>query len=185
MKILYGGSFNPPTLAHLKVYHQMMETFDVEEFVFMPTANIYSKPDLAPISHRLEMLRIMCDGLEKAVVSDFEANMTEYKGTSYTLKNFPGYYFLMGADNFSYIEKWIDYPNFIINNKFIVVPRDGLDLESMFDKDEYLTKYRNNFIIMGDFKEIDLSSTDFRNNFNKDIVPEKVYSYILKNGLYK
>ena len=113
MKILYGGSFNPPTNAHLKVYEKMMELFDVEEFVFMPTANVYSKPDLAPISERIKMLEIMCEKLEKTSVSDFEANMKEYKGTAYTLKNFPGYHFLMGADNFSYIEKWIDYPNFI------------------------------------------------------------------------
>lgn len=185
MKILFGGSFNPPTKAHLEVYNRINKMFDVEEFIFLPTANVYNKPELAPISDRIQMLRLICGKIENASVSDFEANMTEYKGTSFTLKHFPDFYFLMGADNFDYIDKWIDYPNLIINNKFIVIPRDDIDLESKFEKDEYLNKYKDNFIILKDFEEIDLSSSMFRKSLDKDIVPEEVYDYIVKNNLYE
>lgn len=185
MKILFGGSFNPPTKAHLEVYNRLNNMFNIEEFIFLPTANVYNKPELAPITDRINMLSLVCGKIENAFVSDFEANMKEYKGTSYTLKHFPGYYFLMGADNFDYIEKWMDYPNLIINNKFIIIPRDDIDLESKFDKDEYLNKYRDNFIILKDFEEIDLSSSMFRKNKDMKLVPKEVYEYILKHNLYE
>lgn len=185
MKILFGGSFNPPTNAHLEVYNRLNSMFDIEEFVFLPTANVYNKPELAPIIDRINMLNLVCKKLENAFVSDFEANMTEYKGTSFTLKHFPDFYFLMGADNFDYIDKWIDYPNLIIDNKFIIIPRDGINLEFKFENDEYLKKYRDNFIVLKDFEEIDLSSSMFRKSLDKMLVPSEVYEYIVRNNLYE
>jgi len=184
MKILYGGSFNPPTVAHMEIALKLYQEFEVEELVFLPTGNVYGKPDLAPISDRINMLLIMCKYLKNAAVSDFEANMSEYKGTSYTLDHFKGYYFLMGADNFDYIEKWIDYPNVVIKNKFIIVPRSGYDLDSKFNSIDILKKYRDNFIVL-DFEKIDMSATMFRNSFDKDVVINEIYEYIEKSGLYK
>lgn len=184
MKVLYGGSFNPPTRAHLKIAEKIYEKFDVEEFVFLPTANNYQKPNLAPICDRITMLTFICKHLKNASVSDFEAKISEYKGTSYTLECFPGFYFVMGADNFDYIEKWINYPEVIIKNKFIIVPRDKYDFEKKFKSEYYLNKYRDNFIIL-DIEDIDMSASLFRINNDRDLVIDEVYDYIKEHSLYK
>ena len=185
MKVLFGGSFNPPTKAHFEISKKISQKFNVSEFVFLPTADNYSKPDLAPFKDRFNMCLIGCKYLKNATVSDFEGKLNEYKGTTYTLKHFSGYWFLMGADNFDYIEKWIDFPNVIINNKFILVPREGYDFDAKFNSNEYLNKYRDNFIILDDFKEIDLSATKFRKTLDKELVIDEVYEYINNKGLYK
>ena len=110
-----GGGGGPMGVgkSNAKVYVKSSDGIkfdDVEEFVFLPTANNYQKPNLAPICDRITMLTFICKHLKNASVSDFEAKISEYKGTSYTLECFPGFYFVMGADNFDYIEKWINYP---------------------------------------------------------------------------
>ena len=184
MKVIYGGSFNPPTKAHLEISLKLYENYNIEELVFLPTANVYLKPDLAPIEDRIAMLLIMCKHLKNARVSDFEAKMSEYKGTSYTLQHFKGYYFLMGADNFDYIEKWIDFPNVVINNKFIIVPRSDFKLEEKYKSNRYLDMYRDNFLIL-DFEKNNISATEFRKTYNNEIVIDEIYEYINKKGLYK
>lgn len=184
MKVLYDGSFNPLTIDHLKVYEVLIGKFNIKEIIFMPTANFYEKPDLVLILKKLICLKIICFGLKKVVVSEIELNMTEYKTTSFTFECFSGYYFLMSADNFSYIEKWINYSNFIFNNKFII-SGDGFDFENKFNLDIYLTKYRDNFIILDDLYEIGLRSSDFRQSFNKNSVTKEDFDYILNNNKNK
>ena len=57
----------------------------------------------------------------------------------------------------------------------------------MFNEDkinnEYLNKSLEKFEII-DFDVSDVSSTEFRNEINKEIVCEEVYDYIIKNELY-
>lgn len=70
----------------------------------MPLANVYAKPDWVLVSKRIDMLKNNVLWIKKVGVSGFELNVTEYKVTSFTLECFSSYYFLMSADNFSYIE---------------------------------------------------------------------------------
>ena len=108
MKIIYGGSFNPPTIAHYEIAKYILDKFPESEIVFVPTAQHYNKPGLCYDIDRINMLKILCHKLgNRASVSGFEIYQKEYLGTYYTLKHFGDCYFLMGADNFDYIEKWI------------------------------------------------------------------------------
>ena len=72
INVIFGGSFNPPTVAHYEISKQIIEHFNVLDFVFMPTGNNYSKPELINASHRYKMLELVCKKLKNARVSDFE-----------------------------------------------------------------------------------------------------------------
>lgn len=186
MTIIYGGTFNPPTIAHFEIAKYLMNKFPNSKLVFLPTASFYAKSAKESFIHRYKMLEILAKKLgENASVSNFENRQKKYLGTYHTLKHFDNAYFVLGADNLLHIEMWIKYPDVVIENKFIVFPRDNINLEKIFLENEILQKHRDNFIILDDFKEINISSTLFRKTKNQDYVLPEVYQYILENNLYK
>ena len=93
----------------------------------------------------------------------------------------------MGADNFDYIEKWIKFPEIVIENKFIVIPRDNYDIEKKFKENEILNKYRDNFIILEEFDKVYISSSEYRNTKNKSLLLDEINEYIeeQEKELYK
>ena len=46
MIILYGGSFNPPTLAHYGVVKLLNEVYNPDKIILMPVGCKYPKPNL-------------------------------------------------------------------------------------------------------------------------------------------
>lgn len=186
MTIVYGGSFNPPTIAHYEIAKYILEKYPNSTFYFLPTNNSYNKEGLKDLNLRVKMLELLCDKLgEKAKVSDFEGKLDKYYGTYFTLSNFVDPYFVMGADNFKTITTWINYPKIIIDFKFIIIPRDNIDINAIISSDEYLEKYKENFIILEGFKEVDLSSSVYRKTKNSSLLLKEVDEFIKENKLYK
>lgn len=186
MTIVYGGSFNPPTIAHYEIAKYILDKFPKSILYFLPTNNSYNKEGLKDFNLRVKMLELLCDKLGKrAKVSDFEGKLDKYYGTYYTLSNFVDPYFVMGADNFESITTWINYPKIIIDFKFIIIPRDNIDINAIINSDEYLEKYKDNFIVLDDFKEVDLSSSVYRKTKNSSLLLKEVDEFIKENNLYK
>jgi len=186
MVILYGGSFNPPTIAHFKIAKYIIEKFKDDQFFFLPTNNFYKKDNLKDFHYRCDMLEILCRKLDnKAQVSFFELELDKYYGTDYTLKHFEDPCFVLGADNLESITSWINYPNVVIDNKFIIVPRDDIDLDRIINDNEVLKKYRNNFIILENFNNIYISSSNYRKTKDDKLLLLEVAEYIKNNHLYK
>lgn len=184
MIIIYGGAFNPPTKAHYKIAETLIEKFNPDTFYFLPVGSYYNKVGMLDYEERFKMTKIMADKLTNAVVSDKE-NEKEFRGTYFMLKDFSlidnDLYFVMGADNFSYIDKWINGEKLIEEFKFIVLTRNGYDVDKLIE--EKYSNHRKNFTVV----EIDypISSTDFRVNKDASILLEDVYEYIIKNKLYE
>lgn len=184
IKVLFGGSFNPPTKAHYEIAKEVIDKFEVKEFVFLPTGNVYNKPNLIECKQRIAMLDLLCKKLKNASVSDYEMKQDVYLGTYKTLEHFKGFYFLMGADNFITLHQWINYPNVIINNKFIVVERNNLDLNEYINKHLDVKNNINNFLFYEDFKQIDISSSKFNQTKDYSLLLEEVADYIINHNLY-
>lgn len=184
IKVIFGGSFNPPTKAHFEIAKMVIEKFQVVDFIFLPTGNVYNKANLIDAKYRIEMLQLLCDKLNNASVSDYEMRQTKYLGTYKTLEDFRGYYFLMGADNFITLPQWINYPNVVINNKFIVINRDGIDCLKFMKEEDIIYEYKDNFIFVDDFKEIDISSSKYHQTKDKNLLLEEINFYIEKQNLY-
>ena len=185
MDIVYGGSFNPPTVAHFRIAERVMALYPDCEFYFLPTGHAYGKTDLIDDYHRVKMLKLLCRRLGgQARVSTIETRDQTFAGTYYTLRYFCDPMFVLGADNLLGIESWIRYPKVIIENKFIVIPRGDINLDYLFKNNSVLNEYRNNFIIL-DMGNLGISSSQFRNTKdNKYLLPE-VAQYIKENNLYE
>lgn len=185
MIIVFGGTFNPVTKAHVKIAQKIEEEFKPEKIIILPTGDSYTwKKDFVPFFHRKEMLKLVFNG-DLFEILDLE-NVDNYQGTYQSLLKIKeiyqkDIYFLLGADNLLYINKWINYEKIIDEFKLIVVKRDNIFIE------KYLT---NNFPNQKDNFEIvncnlPLSSSNFRaDTTQKEIVDKKVYKYIIKNKLY-
>ena len=184
MIIIYGGAFNPPTKAHYLISKMLIEKFRPDTFYFLPVGEKYNKRDMASFVDRFNMTSIVANHLPKASVSTIE-NENKFRGTYYILKEFsqidPDLYFVMGADNFDYLDKWIMADNLIKEFKFIILTREGYDVDKLIN--EKYHEHKENFIIVK--VEIPISSTNFRNSKNKEILLDEVYSYIESNNLYE
>ena len=119
------------------------------------------------------------------VISELE-NSKNYEGTYQSLLKIKEefkreVYFLLGADNLLYLNKWINYEKIIEEFKLIVVKRDNIFIEKYILNN--FEKQKNNFKMFD--CNMPLSSSSFRTNPSKsELVDEEVYQFILKNNLY-
>ncbi|HVA82313.1 MAG TPA: nicotinate-nucleotide adenylyltransferase [Candidatus Binataceae bacterium] len=112
---VFGGSFNPIHLGHLRSAEEDREALQLDLVYFVPAASPPHKPagELAPAEHRLEMARLAAKGNRHFMVSDVEIRRG---GSSYsidtvrffraTLRQPATLYLLMGADQFAELETW-------------------------------------------------------------------------------
>ncbi len=186
LKILFGGSFNPPTLAHYEIARYLLQKYPQAELYFLPANNFYEKDNLKDYHYRRQMVDLVCKKLGiRAKINDFELNLGKYYGTWYTLKHFPEAYFVIGADNLQTLDTWIKYPDVVCDNKFIVFPRNNIDIEAVFRKNKVLDEYRDNFLVLEDFPNFDISSSIYRKTKDKLYLLPEVAEFIEKNDLYK
>lgn len=187
MNIVYGGSFNPPTLAHLEIIDLLIERFKPENVIILPVGKKYVlKTNLASDLDRLNMLKLMLKD-KKVIISTLEMEDTKFKGTFYSLeelgKTYSDLYFVLGADNLCNLKSWINYQGLMEKYNFIALSRDGLDC-SNYIKNNYC-EYLKHFITV-EFNN-PISSSMIRNSItkHKNMLDSDVYEYIVKNKLYE
>lgn len=84
---IFGGSFNPPTAAHISLANQIIEKVsNVEKVIFVPVSTKYNKNGLAPDEDRLNMLKNICNNHKNLEVSSIELESTRQLYTIETLK---------------------------------------------------------------------------------------------------
>ena len=130
---LFGGSFDPPHLAHLEIAKVAVEHCGLSGVVFIPCREspLKGRSPGAPGAARLEMLRLAVEGLSWAEVSDWELSRPGPSYSWQTVEHFAaqypraGLHWLMGADQWAIVERWAR-PDFLRGHlTFIVFARDG------------------------------------------------------------
>ncbi len=189
MKIgFFGGSFNPPTNAHIMLAEKIINECKLDKVIFVPMGDFYPKNNLAKSKDRFNMLKIACKDKDNMEVSDIELKSQEnlHAIDAFMLieKNYPNddRYFIMGADNFVNIKNWKESEMLINNYKFIVIEREKINLKEYIEKN--YKKQKENFIVIENSGYKDHSSSNYRNNNMQDIIPEKVLEYIKENAIY-
>lgn len=193
MKIgIFGGSFNPPHKMHVHIAKELINKHYVDKVIFVPTGSKYKyKNNLLPDKYRFDMLQLIVNKDVNLSVSDFELK-DNVVYTYQTLNYFKNknecaeIYFICGADNLSYIDKWMNGEDILRNYKILVVERNGEKIENLLAK--YKDYERN--IIVANIKQKDISSTKIREKLkqNKSVInllDDDVYTYIIENNLYK
>ncbi len=186
MVLVFGGSFNPPTKAHLNIINKLLSIYPDSHILILPVGNHYLKPELIDIKHRLKMLEIMTESLKQVSISDLEAYQ-KFQGTYASLnelsKTYKDIYFVIGMDNLSSVRRWMKYQNLLATYPFIIMNRKSN--KHLGDVNHMFNDVKHDFTLI-DFDD-EVSSTDARDNPDKrsSILTNEVLKYINQNNLYK
>lgn len=189
--VVLGGSFNPPTVAHLKLMQAAMEAINADKGFFMPTPFWYVERKLRrtgfgnealPNDVRLKMLESMCQEDQRLYVSDYEMFRKDRGFTYETLQKVSEenpdskVYFVVGSDKLLIIPRWHRIREFLNDFVILVAKRNGEDPESMINENELLSMNQHAFEIFETDDEIDeVSSSLFREKFRKKDLVAKSY----------
>lgn len=193
MKIgFFGGSFNPPTKAHINLAIEALDKCKLDKLVFVPMGDTYKKAGLAKAEDRLKMLEIVCENAndKKLEVSDIELKLTKriHAIDAFKLikKSYPNdeAFFIMGADNFTNILNWKQSEELIENYKYIIFERKEIDLGKYIEAHEEIKKHKENIKIIQNKEHKNTSSSEFRGSKDKEIISKEVLEYIKENKIY-
>lgn len=193
MIVVFGGSFNPITNAHLAIAQEVINNIDnVSKIIFVPVGDKYPKKTLISANHRLNMLYLAVVKNNLFEISENEVKASRRLYTIETLDYIKGLYpneeiaLLIGADKIHEIPRWKEAHRLMDDYKIILMNRNGIDLNHFLDKPEY---NKENFIVFNTIN-IDISSTIIRDYVKQGkniqyLTDGDVISYIKKNNLYK
>ena len=176
---IYVGSFNPVHIGHIDVVNYLIKEKYVDKVLIVPTLNYWNKFNLIDIKHRINMLKIF-ENEDIKIDTKNNKYIYTYELLNVLSKEYDDeLYLIMGADNIIEFDKWKNYKK-LLKYKIIVVNRNNIDIN------KYIKKYNtNNFIVINDYKYIDISSTELRENLNSKYIDKKVLDYIKKNNLFR
>ncbi len=188
---IFGGSFNPPHVAHLIIAELVREQFALDQILWIPNRQspFKQEEELAPADDRLEMTRLVVAGNEAFAISELELRRS---GTSYTVDTIrmlqnedsaARYHLIIGSDSLAGFEGWRDPEEILRRVRLIVYPRTGhLDAAAPAGHD-------GDGVLFADAPLLDVSSTAIRKRRRQGktiryMVTEPVLEYIGDRGLY-
>lgn len=146
MRIIFGGAFNPPTIAHKDIYYFIQSKLDFSWFVYLPVSCLYHKEGLASNEDRYQMLKLLTKEMPKAKVSKDEYKDDKYLGTyHYLISQKEESRFLIGSDNLRDLKTWINYEKLVEDCRFIVISRGNMDDIGYIESDPLLSRFRSIF----------------------------------------
>ncbi|RMD45785.1 MAG: nicotinate (nicotinamide) nucleotide adenylyltransferase [Aquificota bacterium] len=207
MIALYGGSFDPVHIGHLRIAEDIRETFSLRKVIFIPAYHSPLKPgSRASAEDRLNMLKLSIENNQYFDVDDIEIKR---KGKSYTIdtilyyKEKIGYtpVFIVGTDAFLTLHLWKEPSRLLKNANFIVAGRDKTSFYEVVEyikdyfpfvvlrKDTDIPKHEPSNVFYSDIRRLDVSSTEIRNRIKegksiKYLVLPEVEEYIFNKKLY-
>jgi len=205
---LFGGTFNPIHLGHLRGAEEIRETFGLQEVIFIPAAHPPHKvtEEIIEAHHRLEMVKRATRKNPQFSTSDVELKRGGKSYSVDTIRYFleklkDSLYFILGRDAFMEIETWKDFHNLFSLCNFIVMARPGFIqasplpevLAPAFRYDQGVSAWvhaSGNIVFFKEINFLDISSTKVRELAQKGgslkyLVPPEVEAYIAKHGLYR
>jgi nicotinate-nucleotide adenylyltransferase len=174
---LFGGSFNPPHVAHQLVALYVLETTPVTELWFVPAfQHAFDKP-LVPFPERYRMCELAAGALgSRARVSDIEARLGGPSRTLKTVerlqKDHPGTEFslVVGSDLVGEIDDWYGGETLRRRVPIIVVGRAG--------------GHGSAPVVMPAVSSTEIRASLAAGRDASTVVPKTVLDYIASRGLY-
>jgi nicotinate-nucleotide adenylyltransferase len=187
---LIGGTFDPIHIGHLVIAEEALDRLALRTVVFVPAARPPHKREdaVTPVEDRLEMVRLAIEGNPRLSLSDIEARRPSLSYTIETVRELRATFgeeellFIMGADSLVQFLTWKDPGGLLSTCTFVVVPRQGADVENVAP--EVRARVR-----LLDMPLIGISSRDIRERVRlgrtiRYLVPAKVQAFIEKKKLY-
>jgi nicotinate-nucleotide adenylyltransferase len=208
---LFGGTFNPIHMGHLRGAEEIREAFGLQHVIFIPAAIPPHKAteEVIEAKHRLEMVRLATAYNPFFSTTDIELSRPEKSYSIDTVRYFRKqhpdiFFFILGRDAFMEIETWKEFQHLFSLCNFIVMTRPGFQktlstsplpeaLIPVFRYDQEIKGWIHTSGYTLHFKDItvlDISSTKVRELIEKGgsvryLIPSEVEAYIKKHGLYR
>jgi nicotinate-nucleotide adenylyltransferase len=210
---LFGGTFNPIHLGHLRAAVEVQEAFDLDKILLIPSAVPPHKKaqEIAGAEERLEMVRLAVQDVPSLEASDVELGRPGPSYTVETLHHFQNkfgthcvIYFIVGIDAFFEITTWRAYLQLFSLAHFIILARPGGRIDDLgafilkhisreYEQDRTRKQYRHpewRTIFSLHVTHMDISATQIRARIKEGrsvrfLVPPQVEDYIQKKGLYR
>lgn len=205
---IFGGTFDPIHLGHLRAAEEVREAFGLAQVVFILAASPPHKLDrpIIPIAHRWAMVKEAIAQHPAFTLSDVEIRRN---GASYSIDTITHYrstlgaeeqlFFILGADAFLEIETWKDYHRLFALCDFVVISRPNFDpTEASVLRTEGFKKaardhYRHTSgynVYLFSVTPIGISSSAIRKAVKEGrsityLVPAAVEQYIKRERLYQ
>ena len=194
---IYGGTFNPPHIGHLRGAAQAIEALGLDRLILIPDRIAPHKqiPSGSPCpEQRLEMIRIAAKPYEKMEVSDLELRR---EGPSYSCitvqqihEMYPdaGLYLLMGTDMFTSFLTWKNPEEIMKHAALAVMSRGERGEASAIEDQKQVIEAMGYEAVVIENKVTAISSTQLRRllafRCAGEFLPEGVLDYIRENRLY-
>jgi nicotinate-nucleotide adenylyltransferase len=190
---VFGGSFDPPHLAHASLLQTAVNELALDEMRVLPTGQAWHKNrTLSDAKHRLAMAELAFKKMPNVVVDDQEILRT---GPSYTVdtlrslaavKPLADVYLMMGADQAAVLTTWRAWQEILQLATVCVADRgDTIRASGQFDAEELFPR---RFIHL-QMPALDISATQIRSRVAAaqpidTLVSEPVARYIADHHLY-
>ena len=194
---IYGGSFDPIHLGHLKTATTLKTELQLDHLFLLPCCEPVHKDGLKyPSNDRLKMLNL---ALEKFSTLEIDSREILRGGGSYmidTLHELKQIYrdepicLIIGMDSFFKIKTWKDWQEFSKLVHLVILERQGFNIiDSSLDsfhntKDvNQLRLESNGLLYFSNCPKINISSSDIRdriaaNQNLDDLLPKSVINYL-------
>lgn len=135
MLALYGGSFDPPHIGHVRVALKALDVLDIDRLIIVPNfRNPFKSSACAEGAVRIQWLKQIFAPYEKVDISDFEVNLHRSVPTIETVEHYATdnekLYLIIGADNLPSLQQWHNYEKLAQKVIFVVATRDGIAIPS-------------------------------------------------------
>ncbi len=195
---IFGGSFDPPHIAHIALAKHAVEQFGLNELRIIPTGDAWHKArTLTPSPHRLAMTRLAFVDVPQAVVDPREIDR---QGATYTFDTLQALkaehpdadlYLFIGADQANAFKTWHRWQE-ILGLATVVVADRPIDGQGGM-----VSQWHN--AVSPDVQRLDMpslnvSATEIRAHFAQGPYPASkmsawlsaaVQHYIEKHSLYR
>ena len=206
---LFGGTFNPVHLGHLKIAEEMADLLQVEQMRLLPCSiPPHREAPEVGAKQRLAMLRLALANQSVLMSDDLELNRA---GPSYTIDTLKlvredvgesvPLFLCLGMDVLSTIDTWQRWQELLNYCHIAVSPRPGWaqpekgNLANWIDRHRLdnlteVKKASHGHIYFCDLMMLELSSTAIRENIKRgesisSMTPDAVVDYIKQHQLYK
>ena len=194
-----GGTFDPIHYGHLVAAAEAAEEFRLEQVVFVPAGQPpHKRPEtVTDARHRVLMTVLATVANDVFVVSRVDIDRP---GPSYTVDTLTELqrlygpetelYFITGADAMSQILQWKDGESLFEMCHFIAATRPGYSLMTFKKALGPVAQKFKDRIHPLQVPALAISSSDIRHRIRQGrsaryLLPDPVWHYIMKNGLYR
>ena len=191
-----GGTFDPIHHGHLVAASEVLDRFELDEVVFVPTGEPWQKHGryVSAAEDRYLMTVIATASNPRFSVSRVDIDRGGRTYTKDTLRDLHALYpdsdlyFITGADALASILSWQDVEELFSLARFVGVSRPGYDLDAGHVSAAFKSLPADALTLL-EVPALAISSTDCRIRAAENrpiwyLVPDGVVQYVTKRGLY-